>query len=98
MMTLRPFGPSVTFTARASLLMPRRMASRASWSNAICLADIGTSVKSVECLVFRGEPRALPEDAHHVALVHEDECVFRAAVLELVAGPGGEQHLVADLQ
>src|SRR5262245_44900923 len=39
-MTLRPFGPSVTLTARASLDTPRRIASRASWSNAICLAAI----------------------------------------------------------
>ncbi len=29
-MTLRPLGPSVTFTARASLPTPRRMASWAS--------------------------------------------------------------------
>ena len=30
MMTFRPLGPSVTFTALASLPMPRFMASRAS--------------------------------------------------------------------
>src|SRR5687767_15416828 len=36
--TFRPDGPSVTFTARASLATPRRMASRASMSNAIFLA------------------------------------------------------------
>src|SRR5688500_12923157 len=36
--TLRPDGPSVTLTARASFETPRRMLSRASWSNAILLA------------------------------------------------------------
>src|SRR3954447_19120511 len=40
MMTFRPLGPRVTLTARASLATPRRMASRASMSKAICLADI----------------------------------------------------------
>src|SRR5207248_9243332 len=38
MITLRPLGPSVTLTARANFETPRRIASRASWSNAICLA------------------------------------------------------------
>ena len=37
-MTFRPLGPSVTFTARASLPIPRRMASWASCSNAIIFA------------------------------------------------------------
>src|SRR5205085_9245358 len=36
--TFRPDGPSVTLTARASLETPRRIASRASWSNAILFA------------------------------------------------------------
>ena len=51
-MTLRPLGPSVTLTARASLPMPRFMASRASWSNAICLALI--RIPRVECSVSGG--------------------------------------------
>src|SRR5436305_656339 len=41
---------------------------------------------------------ALRQNAEHVALAHEDEVVAAPAVLELVAGPGGEQHLVADLE
>ena len=39
-MTLRPLGPSVTFTARANLPTPRRIASRASWSKAIIFAIV----------------------------------------------------------
>jgi len=40
--TLRPRGPRVTLTARASFLTPSRIASRASWSNASFLAAILT--------------------------------------------------------
>ena len=36
--TLRPLGPSVTFTAFASLSTPRFKPSRASRSNLICFA------------------------------------------------------------
>src|SRR5205814_10395569 len=36
--TLRPFGPSVTFTASASWFLPRSRPRRASPSNAILLA------------------------------------------------------------
>ena len=44
MMTLRPRGPRVTLTARASCLTPSRMRSRASWSYAIFLTAMGCSV------------------------------------------------------
>src|SRR5688572_28899739 len=44
--TARPRGPRVTLTARASCLTPRRIASRASWSNAILFAVIGSLQKS----------------------------------------------------
>src|SRR5690242_18857788 len=100
MMTLRPFGPSVTFTAFASLVMPRFMASRASWSNAICLALISlTSSGGGLCrwvvddwlAASRGE--RLSEHTKDVAFVHQQDVAFGAAVLELVAGPRGEQHL-----
>src|SRR5277367_4714616 len=40
MMTLRPFGPSVTFTALASVSTPRNMRSRASLENLTSFADI----------------------------------------------------------
>src|SRR6202142_2981066 len=42
MTTLRPFGPSVPFTASASLLTPRRIACRASSPYVILLAMVGS--------------------------------------------------------
>src|ERR1051325_2943194 len=103
-MTLRPLGPSVTLTARASLPMPRRIASRASWSNAICLAAIlppltitGSSWSLVcgpsrKCR--RPRSRLLVEHGQHVLLAHEED-VVAAGLLEFVAGPVGEQDGVA---
>ena len=38
--TLRPLGPSVTFTALARMSTPRSMRSRASWENLTSLAAI----------------------------------------------------------
>src|SRR4051794_10105307 len=87
-MTLRPLGPRVTLTARASLETPRRIASRASWSNAICLAAI----------VYRasvGKLRALLLDHRQDVLGVHQQDVVAARLLELVAGPVGEQHRVA---
>ena len=40
MTTLRPFGPSVTFTALASVSTPRNMRSRASVENLTSFADM----------------------------------------------------------
>src|SRR4051794_23512512 len=98
-MTLRPLGPSVTLTARASLAMPRRIASRASWSNAICLAAIlppltTRSPWSVERKRRRSCYRLLIEHGQHVLLAHEED-VLAVRFLELVAGPVGEQDGVA---
>jgi hypothetical protein len=47
--TLRPFGPSVTRTAWASVSMPRSMLSRASTENFTSLADI---LASFQPLIF----------------------------------------------
>src|SRR5690348_14116982 len=44
-MTLRPFGPSVTFTASASPLTPRRMACRDASPYVICF-DMSASFPS----------------------------------------------------
>src|SRR5438270_8080144 len=94
MMTFRPLGPRVTLTARASLATPRRMASRASWSNAICLALIG---KEPLCVggVFGSLGYAasgLVDDGEDVFLAHDQQVVAgRVLLLHLVAGPGGEQ-------
>src|SRR4051812_18533817 len=94
-MTLRPLGPSVTLTARASLAMPRRIASRASWSNAICLAAIvppgGVCQLSVDrgCL-GRWRLGGSLQHGEDVFLAHEED-VVALALLELVAGPVGEE-------
>src|SRR5687768_3138599 len=103
MMTFRPFGPRVTFTALASLAIPRFIASRASWSHAICLALMGTPVTGRVCSgEAHGRPsvglRVLLDHRQHVFLMHDEDFVGILAVLELVAGPGGEEHLVAGLQ
>src|SRR5215813_8923160 len=67
--TLRPLGPRVTFTASASVLTPRRIASRARTSNtmsfAICLFSS----------LFVRESGSLLDDAEHVLLA-EDEVVL----------------------
>src|SRR5262245_56611982 len=111
-MTVRPLGPSVTLTARASLPMPRRMASRASWSKAICLAGILPPVcgKTSEGLIQQAKPAGgcgrafhgglLLNDGEHILLAHDEDGVAGRAFAELVAGPGGEQDGVAflDLQ
>src|SRR5438105_12793452 len=49
-MTLRPLGPRVTLTARASLATPLRSTSRASCSKAICLAAMGSPIESGSCV------------------------------------------------
>src|SRR5436190_11355457 len=61
--TARPRGPRVTLTARASCFTPRRMASRASWSNAILLAAMASpSIFRVELLADHRENFALAQD------------------------------------
>src|SRR5438309_1153427 len=118
-MTFRPLGPSVTLTALASFAMPRRIASRASWSNAICFAAILSPLVSRKyhdlCAVPASPQRqaranfrlALAwrcglagrkslQHRQHILLAHQEDVVARA-LLELVAGPVGEQHHVAFL-
>src|SRR5581483_3496078 len=103
-MTLRPLGPSVTLTARASLPMPLRMASRASWSKAICLAGILPPVDKWSDGLIASSPRertrgeiSLVHDGEDVFLAHDEQAVLARALPELVAGPGGEQDGVAGL-
>src|SRR3979411_1651771 len=67
MTTLRPFGPSVTFTASASVLTPLRMASRARTSNRISLDMAGSFFRRMRW----GEwGRLLLDDAEDVFLAH----------------------------
>src|SRR6516225_9461990 len=99
-MTLRPLGPSVTLTARASLDTPLRMASRASWSNAICLAAIVSPSNSVDGsgrVGWAGGPRgdgSLLQHGQNVVDAHEQD-ILPLRLLELIAGPVGEQDDVA---
>src|SRR5271169_5666725 len=86
--TLRPFGPSVTFTASARISTPRNMRSRASTANLTSLAAI--SVHS------NGFNAGSGDHAHDVGLLHDQE--FLAVELDLGARPLAEQHLVAGLQ
>src|SRR5437868_4629047 len=55
--TLRPLGPSVTFTASARVLTPLRMASRARTSNRISLAAISFFSVIVRGCYFSMTPR-----------------------------------------
>src|SRR3954468_6510227 len=79
--TLRPLGPSVTFTASASVLTPLRIASRARTSNRISLAIGAVSL--------------LLDHAEDVFLAHHE--VFLPVDLDLGPGVLGEQHAVARL-
>src|SRR5205823_8186253 len=87
MTTLRPLGPSVTFTASASVLTPLRMASRARTSKRISFAISVISVCLREDLLL--------DDAEDVFLAHHQ--VLFAFDLDLGAGVLREQHAVADL-
>src|SRR5438128_1599855 len=80
--TLRPRGPSVTVTASARTLMPRRILSRASWLNFTSLAAIAFSSSALD-------------HAEDVFLAHDQ--VFFAVELDLGAGILAEQHGVAGL-
>src|SRR5882724_7475452 len=47
MSTLRPFGPSVTFTASASVLTPFKILALAFWRKTISLADMEVPLSSL---------------------------------------------------
>src|SRR5688500_11729928 len=95
--TLRPFGPSVTFTASARTVTPLSIRVRASVENLTSLAAIA-AVSRVYCSTKRsgglGDGGVILEDAHQVAFLHDQELV--AVELDLGAGPLAEQHPVAD--
>src|SRR5665213_14608 len=88
--TLRPFGPSVTFTALARISTPRSMRSRASTENLTSLAAISNySVGFIS--VARSD-----DHAHDVGFLHDQKVL--AIELDLGARPLAEQHGVADLE
>src|ERR1700744_508232 len=93
MTTLRPFGPSVTFTASARMSTPRNMRLRASSPKRTSLAAI--------CLFLIldsggfGERWCAFDDAEQVALLHDQKVL--PVELHLGAGPLAEQHPIASL-
>src|SRR5918995_5934353 len=101
-MTLRPLGPSVTFTALLRISTPRNNLSRASVEKrtslaAISLPPVGWKAERKESrsggLLHVGGPAL--DDAHDVALLHDQEIL--AINAHLGAGPLAEQHPVAGL-
>src|SRR5881628_736609 len=107
MTTLRPFGPSVTFTASARMSTPRRMRSRASRLNFTSLAAIWLPFHNFrlrtgskpgleeEEMPTIPSPLASANNAQNVAFLHDDQ-VF-ALDLHLGARPFAEKDLVAGL-
>src|SRR5919202_1279927 len=100
--TLRPFGPSVTFTALARISTPRSILARASVENLTSLAAIRKGLLAVLARPpawsgggLGGLGGTLVEDAHDVRLLHDQQLV--AVDLDLGAGPLAEQDAVAGL-
>src|SRR3990167_6456330 len=92
MTTLRPFGPSVTFTAFARMSTPRSIFSRASAPKTTIFAAILSYL--LNCLgKERGDGVLFRlQDAHDVAFLH-DQQLF-AVDRDFRAGPLAEQHAV----
>src|ERR1700692_1498596 len=97
--TLRPLGPSVTFTALLRISTPRSMRSRASTPNLTSLAAIVLILSGEWQARLRGfllGGAAAFDDAHDVALLHDQEIL--AVDFDFGARPLAEQHCVADLE
>src|SRR6516162_8193591 len=94
MTTLRPFGPSVTFTEFASVSTPRSMRSRASPENFTSLAVIARSSNVRDQISWA---RMRPPFGHTTTpiLLHDQELL--AVELDLGARPLAEQHAVTGL-
>src|SRR5215204_1291418 len=102
MTTLRPFGPSVTFTALARVSTPRSMRSRASVEKRTSLAAM--SLPPVLGELRWGRARSgrlllgdgLLDDAHDVGFLHDQEIL--TVDFDLGPRPLAEQHAVAGLE
>src|SRR4030081_3215956 len=97
--TLRPFGPSVTFTALLRISTPRSILSRASTPNLTSLLAMMCSfkcwgIRRLSGLLLGGGD--VGENTHDVALLHDQELL--AVKDDLRAGPFAEQHAVADVE
>src|SRR5258705_2690627 len=71
MTTLRPLGPSVTFTASARMLTPCSMRSRASRENFTSLAAIIQLLGSRPDIQMEGCGWRSADDAHDVGFLHD---------------------------
>src|SRR5258708_3306949 len=97
--TLRPFGPSVTFTALLRMSTPRSILSRASTPNLTSLLAMMCSLKFWGIRRLRGlllGGGKIGDNAHDVALLHDQQ--FLTVELDLGARPFAEEHAVADLE
>src|SRR5829696_7684333 len=102
MTTLRPLGPSVTFTALARVSTPRSMRSRASVEKRTSLAAMSLPPGLGELVSAKGGSGRLLlgdrllDDAHDVGLLHDQEVL--AVDAHLGAGPLAEQDPVPRLE
>src|SRR5438034_28390 len=88
--TLRPFGPSVTFTASASWFTPRRIAWRDCSPYTICFA-IDRLLKFYVCLLlaFLRRLGGVVHDGQNFVFTHDEE--FLTIELDLLPGVLAEQ-------
>src|SRR5690242_17372215 len=98
--TLRPLGPSVTFTASARMSTPRSMRERASPPNRTSFAAIFVGFPYLNPIVRSRSGGLLLggrafDHAHDVGLLHDQQLL--AVDLDLGAGPLAEQDAVARL-
>src|SRR5580658_7939046 len=96
--TLRPLGPSVTFTASANWFTPRRIAWREFSLYTICFAGIETSSPYGKNPCALGDLRGLGgfvDNSKHFVLAHDQ--VFFAIQPDLAARVFSEQNAVSSL-
>src|SRR5512144_1590172 len=86
--TLRPFGPSVTFTALARTSTPCSIRWRASEPNFTSLAAIVLGLRELGL-------RLLFDDAEEIGFLHDQQLL--TVDLDLRAGPLAEQHPITRL-
>src|SRR4029079_14354258 len=101
-MTLRPFGPSVTFTALARISTPRSMRSRASPPNFTSLAAMKWLLSLLDFQFGKARTsggslsgRLSFDNAHDVGFLHDQ--VFDTVDFDFITRPLAEQDRLADL-
>src|SRR4051812_32421111 len=99
--TLRPLGPSVTFTALLRMSTPRNILSRASTPNLTsllamfgCPCEMIRERRRLSGLLLRSGD--VGENAHDVALFHDQQ--FLTIELHFGTRPFAEQHAVTNLE